>query len=1127
MLRRLMLVCVVVLCVVVVVPGVAWAGSGAQWTVSGVSRPSVFAVGSSEDAFVVLVTNTGGGASVGSVTVTDELPEGVVAGPGVTAEDELGAAEPSRYPGYAFSKDCAGTGAGGVSCTYGGVVAPDDTLVLKIPVVVLAGAAGSVVNVVRVSGGGAQASGVVETPTVVAESVGQARALTPFGMSVGGESTALSSLQAGGHPDITTTFAFNTEDGEGATAGSLKNIVTYEPPGVALDLAATPECADDLFLREECPIDTQVGVTTAIVDQGEGEQSYLEPVYNLAPEPGEIAKIAFYIGSQNRYEGDVALRAPGEEGAYGGKVVFANNTGGFVDVDGGSLTIWGVPASAIHDPLRWNDESPSLGDRHFDVASDAPQTSYFTNPTACTSRPLVAQFRVTSWQHPRESESPPVTDMPFGPIVGCDGPTLTFEPLLSAEVTSDGAYAPTGLDFDTRIPQTYPSPELLASSTLKREVVTLPEGMTLNPSSGAGLEACSEQQYAEEATPEKTQLEKEQGHGCPSSSKLATVRIQTPLLSEEVKGSVYLATPAPRGEPGNNPFNSLLALYLIARIPNRGVLVKTPGLVQLNETTGQITTSFGLPNTLEPAGDELEGGLAPLPFSIAKFEFNQGANAPLVTPPTCGDYTVTAALTPWSDPEGAPFTPPIPPFPITANCPTSNTPPFTPGVTAYPIHANAGAYTPLYLKISRSDGEQEITGFSTVFPEGLSGNLSGVPECGEGEIQVARGQTGVQAETEPACPAGSEIGYSLADAGVGSVLAQNPGKIYLGGPFEGAPFSVVSVTSAHVGPFDLGTVVVHFPLQINPETAVVSIPAGPADQIPHIIKGIVVHVREIRAYINRERFMLNPTSCDPLSLSATVIGGGANPTDPAGYDPVTVTDPFQAADCANLRFTPTISVSTAAHASKAHGAGLFFKIAYPPNPIGSQSWFNEAKFDIPKQLPARLTTLQKACLAATFQANPAACPGPSKIGYAVVHTPILPVPLEGPVYFVSYGGAKFPDAVLLLKGDNITITLHGETFINNKTGVTSATFRSLPDVPFQSIEVTVPTGPYSEFGVNLPPKDNYDFCGQKLTLPTLFKASNGTEIHQNTPVTITGCPRKHKNTSKKHSNKKHNSKHKH
>ena len=1113
--------------------------TGPQWTVSSVSRPTNFAVGASEDAFVVLVTNTGGGASVGSVTVTDELPEGVVAGPGVTAEDELGAAEPSRYPGYAFSKDCAGTGAGGVSCTYGGVVAPDDTLVLKIPVVVLAGAAGSVVNVVRVSGGGAQASGVVETPTVVAESVGQARALTPFGMSVGGESTALSSLQAGGHPDITTTFAFNTEDGEGATAGSLKNIVTYEPPGVALDLAATPECADDLFLREECPIDTQVGVTTAIVDQGEGEQSYLEPVYNLAPEPGEIAKIAFYIGSQNRYEGDVALRAPGEEGAYGGKVVFANNTGGFVDVDGGSLTIWGVPASAIHDPLRWNDESPSLGDRHFDVASDAPQTSYFTNPTACTSRPLVAQFRVTSWQHPRESESPPATDMPFGPIVGCDGPTLAFDPSLVAEATADSTYAPTGLDVATTVPQTYPNPEQVASSTLEREVVTLPEGMTLNPSAGAGLGACTEAQFAQEGVSEPNATQQEAGFGCPAASRLATVKIKTPLLEEEVEGSVYLATSAPRGEAGNNPFNSLLALYLVARIPNRGVLIKVPGLVSLNETTGQITTTFGLPNKLEPAGHELEGGLPPLPFTVATFQFNQGPNAPLITPPTCGDYTVTAQLTPWSDPLGAPFTPGIRAFPIDTNCPSGNVPPFHPGVTAYPIHGNAGAYSPLYLKISRQDGEQEITGFSTTFPLGLVANLKGVAKCSEAQVEAARRQTGVEAETSPACPQGSEIGYSIAEAGVGSVLAQNPGKIYLGEPYDGAPFSVVSVTAAHVGPFDLGTVVIHFPLNINSETAQVTIPASPSDVIPHILKGIVVHLRNVRVYVNRQSFMVNPTNCSEQQLSATVLGNG--PFD----NSANVSDPFQLAGCEALHYEPKVQVTTAAHTSKADGASLNFKLTFPQGTIGQDANTKLVKVELPVQLPSRLTTLQKACTQAQFKANPEGCPAASRIGTARAQAAILPEPLEGPIYFVSNGGEAFPNLVLVVKGDGVTFHSIGDTFIS-KSGITSTTFHSVPDVPLESVEVNLPEGPYSALAANgslcaptktvtVKKKVTVKVHGRKkqvtrkvketqpttLQIPTEFIPQSGTAaIHETTPISVTGCPRAHKAKAKHHKARK-------
>jgi hypothetical protein len=227
--------------------------------------------------------------------------------------------------------------------------------------------------------------------------------------------------------------------------------------------------------------------------------------------------------------------------------------------------------------------------------------------------------------------------------------------------------------------------------------------------------------------------------------------------------------------------------------------------------------------------------------------------------------------------------------------------------------------------------------------------------------------------------------------------------------------------------------------------------------------------------------------------------------------------PFQVTNCAELKFAPKITVTAGAHASKANGEGLVFKISYPKGAMGTQSWLNEAKFDIPKQLPARLGTLQQACLANTFETNRKNCPPASIIGHAIVHTQVIPVPLEGPVYFVSYGNAKFPDAVLVLKGYGITIEQHGETFIKN--GITSATFRSIPDVPFENLEVTIPTGPYSEFGANLP-KGSYNYCGQKLTLPTLFKASNGLEIHQTTPITITSCP-KHKTTKHTKHNKKH------
>jgi hypothetical protein len=1147
-------------------PSLAWAEEAApQWTVSSVSRPTVFAVGASEDSYSMLITNTGSGPAdctegrytlekeeeeriffehrtleaynkqpicpvgspaVSTVRITDELPAGVELNGPVSARNEFDAEAggPGRSAEESFGGDCSATGSGGVSCEYSGLVPVDGALIVSIPVKVDAGASASVRNVVRVAGGGASGAAVMETPTDIAPDEAAAKAQTPFGVAAGGATTTISSVQAGAHADLTTTGAFDTLNGvSGATAGSAKEIVDDLPAGFAGDLRDTPVCSARLWDEEECPIPTQIGVTTQITDFGGDPINYVRPVYNLAAEPGDVAKIGFSIGEAHRYEGNVAVRAPGQAcpaGAltacepYGLQTTFYNVTGSIIDYDGFSLTIWGVPASAVHNPLRYN---PAGGDYSAGVRGFARgawgavdpggEVPYLSNPTSCGSASLSAELLVSSWEErePGAAPSPAPTSMPFAPIVGCD--RLLMEPSLSAEVTSDAAYSATGFDLDTSIPQTYPNPTLV-TSTLKQEVVTLPEGMTVNPSSGAGLSACSEAQYAEELAPEKTAQEKEEGKGCPNSSKLATVRIKTPSIEEEVTGSAYLADPAPRGEAGKNPFNSLIVLYLVARAKDRGVLVKAPGRVEPNEVTGRLTTTFGAAPAF--GGLPASPGLPPLPASDIVFEFNQGANAPLVSPPTCGDYTVTAELTPWSNPEGSPLDPSIRAFPIFADCPAGNVPPFNPGVTAYPVHGNAGAYSPLYIKITRQDGEQEITGFSTRFPPGLTGNLSGVTECGEAEVQHARAQTGVEAEASPACPQNSEIGSSIAEAGVGSVLAQTPGKIYLGGPYDGAPFSVVSVTAAHVGPFDLGTVVIHFPLDIDPETAVVTIPASPADVIPHIIKGIVVHVRSVRVYVTRNDFMLNPTSCNPRTLSATVLGNG-----PTG-NTVTVGDPFQVADCSSLRFEPKFKVSTSAKTSRVDGASLHVALTYPAGALGQDANVKEVKVDLPKQLPSRLPTLQKACTEAQFTANPAGCPAASRIGSATAVTPILPVPLTGPAYFVSNGGSRWPELVMVLQGDGVTIDLHGETFIS-KQGVTSSTFPAVPDQPVSSFELTLPEGQYSALAAlgNL--------CASKLTMPTEFTGQNGDVIHQTTPVAVTGCAKtKHtKHKRKKHAIKRH------
>jgi hypothetical protein len=356
-----------------------------------------------------------------------------------------------------------------------------------------------------------------------------------------------------------------------------------------------------------------------------------------------------------------------------------------------------------------------------------------------------------------------------------------------------------------------------------------------------------------------------------------------------------------------------------------------------------------------------------------------------------------------------------------------------------------------------------------------------------------------------------------------------PGKAYLTGPYNGGAYGLAVVVPAVAGPYNFGTVVVRQSLRIDPHTAQVT---DVSDAFPKIIDGIPLRLRRIDVTLNRPEFAFNPTSCEhqqftgaltgsPLGAPTSLNGTVGYATEAGANSPFTA--PFQVTNCASLAFRPAFTVSTSGHASKANGAGLTFKIAYPKGAIGAESWFNEAKFDIPRQLPARLTTLQQACLAATFENNRGACPHASVIGHAVVHTQVLSEALQGPVYFVSYGSAKFPDAVMVLHGSNVTIELHGNTFINSKTGVTSATFHGLPDVPFESIEVVVPEGPFSEFGANLPAKANYSFCGQKLTMPTFFKAANGLQIKQNTPLQITGCTKpKHAKKAKKarHSKKR-------
>ena len=915
-----------------VMPSLATVGAP-QWTVTSVSRPTNFALASSEaaeDSYKVTVTNTGGAPSNGEpVVITEEPPEGLLESGEASGEDALALAR--REDGEVGANPTAHFSCVFRECTYSAPVEVGDTLIVSFPVEVTADAGPLVRNVVRVSGGGAAAASM-STPTTISQTPAN------FGLSPGGTTTAFSSTQAGAHPDFTTSLAFNTVNGTGSLAGEPREVTDDLPPGFAGDLVDTPACSAATFTLRECPIDTQVGITTLTVISGVGgtPRTIIEtlPVYNLTPNSGELAKVGFAVGTGGEgnvgIQGNVSIRSD-----YGLETKFYNIDQNIVEIDSDSLTIWGVPASSIHDALRFRPGrlSESGG---FGASSEVASAPFFTNPTSCGTG-LEARIAVTSWEQQTVE-----TAAPFGAMVGCD--RLTIEPSLTAEVSTNKASAPTGFDLGMNIPQTYGDAEGISTSTLEDAAVTLPEGMTVNPSAGAGLAGCTPEQYAEEGPSFVS------GRGCPNESKLGTIRIVSPSLKEEVSGSVFLAQPydnlAEFGEAAH-PFGSLLALYVVARIPARGLLVKFAGRVEPNFETGRLVTTFH--------------NLPPLPFSHALFSFIQGPTSPLVSPPTCGQYVVHAVLTPYSDPLEE-LSPPIPPFAITQGvdggpCPSGGVPPFNPQVVAGTENNDAASFSPFYVRIAREDGEQEITKFTTILPPGLTGDLTGIPFCSEVEIEAAREATGTEELAHPSCPTGSEIGHTIVGVGVGTVLAQNAGKIYLAGPYHGSALSIVSVTAAKVGPFDLGTVVIRFALRINPTTAQVEVDGGASDPIPHIIDGIVVHVRDIRVYVDKHDFTLNPTSCDPMSITNAITGAGADPAVPADQATVTITSQFQAADCQNLKFTPAFKVSTSGKTSRVEGASLTANLAFPAQALGSQANIRSVKVDLPKQLPSRLTTL--------------------------------------------------------------------------------------------------------------------------------------------------------------------------
>ncbi|HEY4829953.1 MAG TPA: hypothetical protein VIH85_24535 [Solirubrobacteraceae bacterium] len=1063
--------------------------AGPQLSVSLTHDPATFQRGDLDADVIVTVTNVGDAPTGGPVSATLVLPPAL----------QLRSVFRDTAPGCP-SPQSVNAGAP-FTCTTQGALAPGGsaTTLIQGSLTVAADAGSELTTSVTASAAGA--------PDVTAEDhipVIDRGPFVPLDFSARSlDSAGNDDTVAGGHPyEATTSFAFHTFrsdtsnisfPGEQRPVEDVRNIWVELPPGFVGAASAAPRCTVSQLtsgsLSQPCPPATQVGTLT--LDTPTLLSSGAHPFYNLTPEPGYPAEFAFKLGP-TAIVSYAQLRPRG--GGYGLNITVPG-ADRFV-IRGVSATLWGVPSQLN--------------------GTGGPPIPFLSNPADCLDAQPTTKIYVDSWEHPARMQSDGTPDLsdpnwksssaPAPAITGCDAPALAdqFKPSISLEPTSDagGSHAadtPSGYRVDLSFPQsndpTDPStvfdPSIPQAPALKDATVTLPAGVSINPSAADGLDGCSDA-----PGDDQVQLNSINPVTCSEASKIGSVIAQSPLLAshdpetdavtgmEPIDGDVYLLKPHTGDLSASGDGDGHFRILIQLESERYGLNVKLPGIVTADKDTGQLTARF----TNNPQ----------LPVKSLHLTFKGGDRAPLVNPRTCtAAATTTGVFTPWSrggtrsDGTVVPGTPDATSSSSFAidqganGAPCASSPaelPFSPGFSAGVLSPEAGGSSPLVLRFTRSDGEQELGSIDATLPPGLLGNIGGVPLCPQ--AQAAAGT----------CDAASQIGTTTVGAGAGPSpfflpqAGRDPTAVYLAGPYKGAPLSLSIVVPAQAGPFDLGNVVVRAALFIDPHDAHVSVKSDP---IPTIRDGVPLRIRDVRVNIDRPGFMASPTNCKEQSISALLAS--------AEGKSASVSSPFAVSGCSKLKFKPKLSASTSGKTSKAAGASLVVKLSQQPG----EASIAKVDLTLPVALPSRLSTLQKACTEAQFAANPAGCPEGSVIGSATARTPLLQTPLTGPAYLVSHGGEAFPDVVFMLqaneRGSNVRVDLVGNTQI--KKGITYSRFETVPDAPISSFEANLPEGPHSVLTAN------GNLCQKALLMPTEMVAQNGALAMQSTKIALTGCPK--------------------
>jgi hypothetical protein len=1042
------------------------------WQVTDLATPSVLSPGQKEGKYNVVVENVGGADSSGEFTVSVDIPAGLK----VTQES----AEPEEG-----GSGCEPETSGKVICHYNETEVPSGFVVVLI-LFEVTGSVSSLHSAVTVSGGGAASPATAEANMSLGESQGEKgpSGVSEFRMTATGPAGE-PVTQAGGHPHFLTTqlllnnmYVESVEE-PAQPVEAVKDLVFYLPLGMLGDPAVTEPCPVSVVETQPntsgCRAASRVGTilpmivgnVTPLASFVETDPTHGHGIYSVTPEKGYAAQFAF---ASNNLTFFLYANVVRHDGAYMLRVA-----------------IPGVPAVAAFVgsvATFYGDLEERLGtgeeERVFELGA------FLTNPSDCSEEgsALDASVAFNTWENPglqpseETSSSPQFKAFPtFAVIEGCNrlqfSSTLTAGPNVRASGDSTEADEPSGYQLDLGVPQARNEGLDLGTPPFKTVDFTFPAGTALSPGAANGLTACpANGPHGINITgPESEEvaadgLERPAAGDCLGSSIVGAVRASTPLLREELSGHLYLAEPECGNTAHPNPCTpedaqngSLFHLYLELEGPNSGVIIKLPGKAQVNPTTGQVTTVFE--------------DTPQFPVSNLVVETSGGPRASLANPQTCGTARTTAVVAPWS---GAPASTPSGSFEVNEGCGAQG---FAPAFTAGTTSNTAGAYTPFTLTLKREDREQDIDALSTTLPEGLLADVANVAQCPEPQASVG------------GCPASSEVGTTTVGIGSGSDPFYQTGQVFLTGPYDGDPFGLSVVVPAVAGPFNLGNVIVRVGLKINPSTTQVTAQSGP---LPRIIDGVPLRIRTINVTLNNTAFTFNPTSCARSSIIGTVYSTQGAATG--------ISTPFEANGCKDLPFKPSLSASTQAKVSKASGASLSVKVT------AAAGQANIAKVDLalPKQLPSRLTTLQKACTEAQFNTNPAGCPEASDIGTATAKTPILKVPLTGPAYLVSHGGAAFPDVEFVLQGENgVEIVLDGGTRI--KSGITYSRFETVPDAPISSFETVLPEGPHSVLATDIPASAKNDLCGTSLTMPTTITGQNGAVITKTTKIAVTGCPK--------------------